>query len=43
MSKVLNKLQVFPFHSTVHTNTTPTEITHSYVLQIPPFLNDNGY
>ena len=26
MSKVLNKLQVFHFRSTVHTNTTPTVI-----------------
>ena len=38
-----NKLQVFHFRSTVHTNTTPTVITHSYVLQKPPFCNDNGY
>ena len=28
ISKVLNKLQVFHFRSTVHTNTTPTVITH---------------
>ena len=35
ISKVLNKLQVFPFRSTVHTNTTPTVITHSCVLQKP--------
>ena len=27
----------------VHTNTTPTVITHSCVLQKPPFFNDNGY
>ena len=43
LSKVLNKLQVFHFRSTVHTNTTPTVITHSCVLQKPPFCNDNGY
>ena len=30
ISKVLNKLQAFYFRSTVHTNTTPTVITHSY-------------
>ena len=30
-------------YSTVHTNTTPTVIIHSYVLQKPPFCNDNGY
>ena len=41
--KVLNKLQVFHFRSIVHTNTTPTVITHWYVLQKPPFSNDNGY
>ena len=41
--KVFNKLQVFHFRSTVHTNTTPTVITHSCVLQKPPFCNDNGY
>ena len=29
ISKVLNKLQVFHFRCTVHTNTTPTVITHS--------------
>ena len=28
ISKVLNKLQVFHFRCTVHTNTTPTVITH---------------
>ena len=39
----LNKLQAFHFRSTVHTNTTPTVITHSYVLQKPPFCNNNGY
>ena len=43
ISKVLNKLQVFHFRSTVHTNTTPKVITHSCVLQKPPFCNDNGY
>ena len=43
ISKVLNKLQVFHFRSTVHTNTTPTVITHSCMLQKPPFCNDNGY
>ena len=43
ISKVLNKLQVFHFRSTVHTNTTPTVITHSCVLQKPPTCNDNGY
>ena len=36
ISKVLNKLQVFHFRCTVHTNTTPTVITHSCVLQKPP-------
>ena len=41
--KILNKLQVFHFRSTVHTNTTPTVITHWYVLQKPPLCNDNGY
>ena len=39
ISKVLNKLHVFHFRSTVHTNTTPTVITHSYVLQKPPSSN----
>ena len=43
ISKVLNKLQVFHFRSTVHTNTTPTVMTHSCVLQKPPFCHDNGY
>ena len=43
ISKVLNKLQVFHFRCTVHTNTTPTVITHSCVLQKPPSCNDNGY
>ena len=43
ISKVLNKLQVFHFRCTVHTNTTPTMITHSCVLQKPPSCNDNGY
>ena len=43
ISKVLNNLQVFHFRSTVHTNTTPTVITHSCVLQKPPFCNDNSY
>ena len=43
ISKVFNKLQVFHFRCTVHTNTTPTVITHSCVLQKPPFCNDNGY
>ena len=42
LSKVLNKLQAFYFRSTVYTNTTPTVITHSYVLQKPPFCNNNG-
>ena len=33
-----------PFTSViVHTNTTPTVITHTYVLQKPSFCNDNGY
>ena len=41
--KVLNKLQVFHFRCTVHTNTTPTVITQSCVLQKPPSCNDNGY
>ena len=41
--KSLNKLQVFHFCITVHTNTTPTVITHSCVLQKPPLCNDNGY
>ena len=41
ISKVLNKLQVF--RCTVHTNTTPTVITHSCVLQKPLSCNDNGY
>ena len=27
----------------MHTNTTPTVITHSCVLQKPPFCNNNGY
>ena len=43
LSQVLKKLQVFHFHSAVHTNTTPTVITHSCVLQKPLFCNDNGY
>ena len=43
ISKVLNKLQVFHFRSTVHTNTTTTVITHLCVLQKPLFCNDNGY
>ena len=43
ISKVLNKLQVFNFRSTVYTNTTPTVITHWCVLQKPPSCNDNGY
>ena len=42
ISKVLNKLQVFHFRSTVHTNTITTVITHSSVLQKPSFCNDNG-
>ena len=37
----MNKLQVFHFRCTVHTNTTPTVITHSCVLQKPPSCNDN--
>ena len=41
ISKVLNKLQVFHFRCTVHTNTTPTVITHSCLLQKPPSYN--GY
>ena len=36
-------IQVFHYRSTVHTNTTPTVITHSCVLQKPPFCNNNGY
>ena len=40
--KFLNKLQAFHFCSTVCTNTTPTVITHSYVLQKPRFCNDNN-
>ena len=43
ISKVLNKLQAFYFRSTVYTNTKPTVIIHSYVLQKPSFCNDNGY
>ena len=43
ISKVLDKLQVFHFRCTVHTNTTPTVITHSCVLQKPLSCNDNGY
>ena len=43
ISKVLNKLQALHFRSTVHTDTTPTVITHSCVLQKPPFCNDNDY
>ena len=43
ISKFLNKLQVFDVRCTVHTNTTPTVITHSYALQKPPSCNDNGY
>ena len=43
ISKVFNKLQVIHFRCTVHTNTTPTVITHSCVLQKPPSCNDNGY
>ena len=39
----MNKLQVFHFRSIVYTNTTPTVITHSYVLQKTSFCNDNGY
>ena len=42
LSKVLNKLQAFYFRNTVYTNITPTVITHSCVLQKPPFCNDNG-
>ena len=41
--KFLNKLQVFHFRYTVHTNTTPTVITHSCVLQKPLSCNDNDY
>ena len=37
------KLQAFHVLSTVHTNTTPTVIIHLYMLQKPPFCNDNGY
>ena len=43
VSKVLNKLQVFHFRCAVHTDTTPTVITHSCVLQKLPSCNDNGY
>ena len=43
ISKVLNKLQVFLFRCTVHTNITPTVITHLCVLQKTPFCNDNDY
>ena len=43
ISKALNKLQAFHFRSTVHTNTTPSVITHPYVLQKPQFFIDNGY
>ena len=39
----MNKLQVFHFRSTVYTNTTPTVITHSCVLQKAPFCKDSGY
>ena len=42
-SKILTKLQIFHFRCTVHTNTTPTVITHSCVLQKPPSCNNNGY
>ena len=42
-TKVLNKLQAFHFRSTVHTNTTPTVIIHSCVLQKPSFCTDIGY
>ena len=42
ISKVLNELQVFHFRCAVHTNTTPTLITHSCVLQKPSSYNDNG-
>ena len=43
ISKVLNKLQVFHFRCTVHTNTKPTVIAHSCVLQKPRSCNDNVY
>ena len=43
ISKVFNKLQVFHFRCTVHTNPTQTVISHSCVLQKPPSCNDNGY
>ena len=36
----MNKLH---FRCTVHTNTTPTVITQSCVLQKPLSCNDNGY
>ena len=39
----MNKIQVFHFRSTVYTNTTPTVITHSCVLQKAPFCKDSGY
>ena len=40
LSQKFNKLH---FRCTVHTNTTPTVITQSCVLQKPPPCNDNGY
>ena len=43
ISKVLNQLQAFHFRCTVHTNTAPTVITHSCVIQKPQSCNDNGY
>ena len=43
ISKVLNKIIGLSLRSTVHTNTTPTVITHLYVLQKPPLSNNNGY
>ena len=40
---LINYRSFFHFRSTVHTNTTPTVITHSYVLQKPSFCSANGY
>ena len=41
-NNAISKVQVFHFRCTVHTNTIPTVITHSCVLQKPSFCNDNG-
>ena len=43
LSQKFNKLQVFHFRRTLYTNTTPTVIAHSCVLQKRSFCNDNGY